>query len=572
MPKIPQYTSEADLRPTEVGVEATAAAARRGGAFFNQAAQDLKQLGSETANAGEQTARMAGSAIKGAGQVAVEYVDRQDKVKVSTAMTGGLATLEKDWQQTLNGNGLDKNDPNYVPPANPNDTTIAAKFQKDRVEPFLESLSQIPFGENGQKYAENKAAELRQHISQKMTADISTQAGNARVLNRITTVNNLGSLVATDPSFSTVDFAIKQLREEASHDLSNKNLTADQIGKLKIHDAADEQRLVHAAANAAISKSPDPEGAAREFIKRYPDLIKGDEANTFAKAAKAQLKANNYYDRQSAILEKQQADLAVHKAATELIASRVAVDPNDPSRLIVAPDFAKRALNIARDNPNAPSTATIVRTLLDWSESQQKKERVVHTDQAALNDILVGLSDPDKPKTKIDILQAALEEKLDPRATSLLLQKEQALREQPIKNPQFTNAMNGAKAILGDGEKGKANFAKFYQEFSTEVQRQERATGGLPAGSLSLSDENSLLRKTLKNYELLPHEKMLDHLTKNLGMGVTSSDEIIKLLNPNAASPAKPVELPPKDKLVKDQVYDTAQGKKKWTGTGFVNP
>src|SRR5580765_2301465 len=79
MPNIKTYDTPAlGLVASETGILAVAASARRGGAFFNQAAGAISQVGHEV-----------GSAIRDAGDVAVKYKDLQEK----TAGAPVFATL-----------------------------------------------------------------------------------------------------------------------------------------------------------------------------------------------------------------------------------------------------------------------------------------------------------------------------------------------------------------------------------------------------------------------------------------------------------------------------------------------
>ena len=71
MPAIPQVDAGiAALHPTEVGIDATAGAARRVGAFYNQQATAEEKLARETERLGAQTSELGttkGNLITGEG-------------------------------------------------------------------------------------------------------------------------------------------------------------------------------------------------------------------------------------------------------------------------------------------------------------------------------------------------------------------------------------------------------------------------------------------------------------------------------------------------------------------------
>src|SRR5579859_4104720 len=92
------------LNPTEIGVDATAAAARRLGAYGNQIADALNQTG-----------KNIGSALKDAGEVAVNYMDHRE---ISAGAANGaqfVSNFNDAWNQTV------KN-------ADPNDPSVKQKF------------------------------------------------------------------------------------------------------------------------------------------------------------------------------------------------------------------------------------------------------------------------------------------------------------------------------------------------------------------------------------------------------------------------------------------------------------
>src|SRR5260221_498635 len=128
------------LRPTEIGVDAIAAAARRIGTFYNQ-----------TAEARSDTGQRIGSTIKEAGQVAVDYMDHRE---ISAGAANGalfMANMNQAWEEKAKH-------------ADPNDTTVAAKFREETLEPALQQFQQGFNTEKSQAWAEHFVDQYRNHM------------------------------------------------------------------------------------------------------------------------------------------------------------------------------------------------------------------------------------------------------------------------------------------------------------------------------------------------------------------------------------------------------------------------
>lgn len=89
----------------------------------------------------------------------------------------------------------------------PNDATLGQRFREWDIEPTYEKfISGFSTGE-GKKWAEAQVANSRNHFNQKITADMSTRAGQAVLQNHDTMKNALSTMVMNDPS--TFNQAIK---------------------------------------------------------------------------------------------------------------------------------------------------------------------------------------------------------------------------------------------------------------------------------------------------------------------------------------------------------------------------
>src|SRR5262245_9779407 len=182
MPNIREFQTPAlDLRATETGVEATAAAARRIGSFYNAAGAALQRTGERF-----------GSAIRDAGDAYVRYEDHRQISQGAAEGAGIINGLNQEW------NDIAKK-------ADPNDPSVAQKFREERLEPTLEKFKSGFTTERSQQWAEHFTDQYRQHMFLKTSSDMSSMAADAIHMNMLKTGNSLGNAVFNDPS--SLDFA-----------------------------------------------------------------------------------------------------------------------------------------------------------------------------------------------------------------------------------------------------------------------------------------------------------------------------------------------------------------------------
>lgn len=513
MPNIRSYDAPQGLglNPSELGVDARAAAARRAGSFYNAAGEAIGDTG-----------RRVASTVSDIGETVVSHIDMRDRGDISAAATGTLANIDKAWTLKTKGNGLDPKDPNYIPPADPRDPNLADKFMQDNVQPALDKLNDIAVGANGQKFAQEKIDQIRNHLSEKFTADMSTMAGEAAVLQDRQTTNNLSNLVTTSPDFHSVDMALQMHKDAAAGWKSNPNVSGVQAGKMDEHFQLSQEQIVHAAAAAAISKSSNPVATAAAFSKQYPNYIKGDVVNQLAKAAEAQTKVNTYHDKSAVVAQRQLDDLNVHRSAADTLSKNVSIDPQS-GRPIINPQYFNDALEIAKRNPDAPSAAATARTMIDWGESQMNKSDHA-TDPATASTIDARMFVPENPTTKMDIMRAEADKKMSSADASLRM-KIIDQRDKLPTDPQFKFAMDGAKQLIdgrtpGERSMQAGKYATFMQEFLPEYQRQ-KAAGTLPPNALSLRDPNSLLSKSMEAYK----SPLAAAISGNGGIGIAPTPQ-----------------------------------------------
>jgi len=335
-------TPALDIRPTESGVQATAAAARRGGAFFNQAAEDMSGLGN----------RIAG-AVRDVGQQVVDYAQHREISTGAAEFAKMHARLTDEWNNTV------KN-------ADPNDTSVASKFNDKVLQPTLDKFSGAFLTEGGQRWAEQHVDSLRNHMFERATADMSTMAGDAAAANVRKASNAWSNTARNDPS--SVPFLLKNAESSVNAIVSSSpGLTPAAASKVRneVLQRAQEE-IVKAGALGAIEKSGDPEKAAASFAARWPQYVNAQEIDQFAKAAKSFKRMNDAEGRAA----RQQADYEAkndfNKKINDLETSTMPQKAGDPPQL--PGDYWQRLRDLAT-HPGAALEPGRLRTMVSQGEA-----------------------------------------------------------------------------------------------------------------------------------------------------------------------------------------------------------
>jgi hypothetical protein len=245
-------TPQLGLQPTEIGIEATAAAARRGGTFYNQAAAALTARGQHIA-----------SATKDAGDLAINYIEHRE---ISNG-AAKLAQIEDGytgaWQKFASNPNLDWNDP-----------TIVQQFRA-QMEPGLQQFKDSFITEGGKQWAEGRVDRFREHMFTKTAADQSTLSAAAIALNMEQTVNSATSRVYKDPSVKTLDDAIAGLHDSINATVdSSPTLDVSARVQAKASLFKQEEKLVNSAIMGAIANTGGDWKTIAENPKyaRYVDM------------------------------------------------------------------------------------------------------------------------------------------------------------------------------------------------------------------------------------------------------------------------------------------------------------
>jgi hypothetical protein len=425
------------------------------------------------------------STIRDVGDAVLKYEDHREISEGAAKGAQQISELNDQWNTTLKG-GKDA-DGNTIPPADPNDPSTAAKFRDTVLEPALDKFKSGFNTERSQQWAEHFVDQYRQHMFEKTAADMSTMAGIAVKVNYEKTKNLLSSAVASDPS--SLDFALKS---------------------------------VDHSVGAMADSSPNLDLEAVQ--KKYGEYVNGAEMKMFQKAAQTQAKVDAYHDKSAAIAQRQLDDLNVHKSATDTMTKNVSVDPTT-GQPIVNPKFFNDALEIARKNPDAPSAAATVRTMLDWGQSQLNKENKPVDDPVVKSDLMTRMFSADKPTTTLDLMRARADGKISDHTFQAYDGLVKELAETPLKGPVWQDTVSAVKGELvlsnvgmpGKDITGEGNYAKWAQTFIPQYLAKSRDRT-LPPNALDVKDPTSLISQSMAPFKRTVSQRANDYISSLGGM------------------------------------------------------
>lgn len=322
MPNIREFEAPAlELRPTEVGVEATAAAARRGGAFFNQAAQALTTTGERV-----------GSAIRAGGDAYVQYEDHRE---ISAGAAHGTQLIEgmtNAWNQTARG-------------ADPNDPSVAPRFREETLEPALERFRNGFTTQRSQQWAEHFIDQYRTHMLNHTTADMASMAGHAVATNFRQTTNSLSNTVRGDPA--SLDFSLSTLESSVDGVIaSSPNLTGANAGRVRNELLqSGREAIVKSAIMGAIERNPDA-GIRLSQDPRYSPFITGAEVQQFASYARTNQRLAQAEQRNATAQQEHQQRADFHRQFNALEQSTLPQSVGEQPTL--PPDYWDRVRELNR--------------------------------------------------------------------------------------------------------------------------------------------------------------------------------------------------------------------------------
>lgn len=314
MPRITQYEAPAlGLQPTDEGVRAAAAAGGR-------IARNFDQLASSAATVGGTFAKDMGGAVKDAGTVVLDYFETRERQAGAAAFAQMQDNLTNQWNS-------------IAQKADPNDPTVAARFREDVLEPTLEKYREGFLTEGGQRFAETRIEQARQHLFTKSAADMSSLAAQAVAVNMRQTANSFSNTANSDPSsvptlLGQVDGLVNDIVGGAP------NIKGVDAAKARM---AETQRLkesiVKSGAIGAIAKSGNPEATAKEWGERYKDFISGDELKMLASNARQQIRAARIDQSYAEHQAEKQAQRASDQRETQYLQRLYSDDPQQQAQI-----------------------------------------------------------------------------------------------------------------------------------------------------------------------------------------------------------------------------------------------
>lgn len=472
------------LRPTEIGVEATAAAARRIGAFSNQTAEALTNVGARLGRAG------AGAAD------AVDDAVTHHQVHAGAANFMGLVSGKtNEWNEIAKS-------------ADPNDTSIKDKFIEENLNPALDQFEQSFLTEKGRRWAEGKTQALRQHMFEKTSADMSALAADAVHQNVNKTVNLGINTVTNDPS--SLDFVRDSVKGSIADIAgSSPNLSPQSHAKVvtELSDKA-EREIVHAAISGMIAKGGDWQKVAND--PKNAAFINRPELDTFVRAEKVQQRHDEMEAKQAKIVDQQNTDRMAGEQINSII-NGITYDESDQPN--VPKGTVKALADVLRKNPTVSER---VRKDIQGEIARVGKTQgqVIKSDNETIkSDLNTRMMDPDNPTTRLQILEA--QDKLTPRTFRQLEAIQKEVEQGHLHDPAWKAVMQDSKSILGTDPIGAGKHGAWAPEFMKQYLAAKRA-GTLEPNALSLGDKTSMISKSLENYKRTPQQMMVDRVAHGL--------------------------------------------------------
>lgn len=300
MPQLKEYDPPAlALTPSDRGTDARLQAARRTGAFYNEAADLIKGGARSQVTAADDVTRsvsgVAGAVTEGV-KIYEDYAGHKEISAFAAASAKKFSDLNDAWDKSVKG-------------ADPNDPSVAAKFRETVLEPELQSLKEA-YSNTGisQRYAEQHVATMRQHFYQKTAADMATLAGQAVRVNIDQLSNSSSNAAFKAGDFHTTDYLLGQADTSVAAIVDSSNVKGALAAQVRgTMTEAMKEKIVKAGAIGAIAKSSDPERTAQEYADRYPQYLNGADAKALAANARQQIRADRAdaaYQRHNAEIDK----------------------------------------------------------------------------------------------------------------------------------------------------------------------------------------------------------------------------------------------------------------------------
>jgi len=481
-------TPQLGLQPTEIGIEATAAAARRGGTFYNQAAAALTARGQHIA-----------SATKDAGDLAINYIEHRE---ISNG-AAKLAQIEDGytgaWQKFAADPNRDWNDP-----------TVVQQFRAG-MEPGLQQFKDSFITERGRDWAEGRVDRFREHMFSKTAADASTMSAAAIVQNKEETVNSATSRVYKDPS--ALDDALAGLHDSINATVdSSPTLDVGTRARTKESLFKQDEKLVKAAVMGAIRNGGDWRAIAEN--PKYSKYINAPEIAQFEREEKFYDRVDRAEKRADKLDADNEARSRFHRDTNDLEFSLFDDNGNMTSIRDKIAQFRKIVESNRRGSDLEPGRVSSVLRGLESMAEKQARGAGAKDDPATVDDLTNRLFDPDNPTTVLQIAVARNDGNLSPKKASNLAGIVKA-QDAELKEPKFRAAISAAKGQLGPA--GLGRYSDFVTDFLDKYKNAKRNNALLP-NALNVNDPKSLIGETIEAHRPSWEQIVIFNATKGAGM------------------------------------------------------
>ena len=491
MPTIPEFNAPAlDIRPSEIGVESTAAAGRRLGAY-----------GSQIAEADVQTGRSIAGGVKSVGDAAEQYAAHQNISSLARHGADVMAAGTQSLNAYFSGADIpdDPNNPGAKKAAldeRLNNPAAAKQWLDSTLEPMLESYQQGAWTEGGQQYATRFAENLRTHLTTSAIADQSTGAGIAAKDNLQKTADGYATAAFNSHNLHDVSGYINSF-DHAIGAISTSSPTINADGQARIKEWAEQEKakIVTSAVQGRIISG----GSYKDITEAYPQYVQPGQNAQFERQETFYRKSAIVAQKQEILLNKQIAEQNTQSTINKSFSNNVSVDPNT-GHATVSPQFAVDMGKLPVNNPD-PKAAEHAKTWLDWAEAKQK-EPPVHDNPLATGLVLNAISNPaaSLDDAKIAIAKAEIAKTVTPQTASQLKQLATDLRN--INDPVLTKTMEAAKAIISPsmgagGQMDPKGYQQFYYDFIHNQYLPAKVAGTLPPDALDMKNPESMISKAI---------------------------------------------------------------------------
>ena len=574
MPQIKEYTAENDkLRPSDLGVEAYGQAARRVGAFYQQAGEVIKQSAQDKARAAEAEARAAQARAGAAGALATEEKAKAGALSGLTT-TAGTAVEQAEafagHQEVSHGvagfaeasNGMIQKWKDLVgnqATADPNNSSIRAGFLQGTFEPWAQKFIQGFRTPQGQDWANAEVAHLRSHLVETTAADMSTMAGIATNVNLDRTGAANANTARNDPS--SLDYLVGDpgkhngaIHRNVDYIVSTSGMSGTEAFKARTETAAkQEQDVLRAGALGGIEQSNDPEAFAKNFNSRwsasYDDPMLADQIE---RAGKTQARANQIdQDRGEREQDKQDKKLS-SQTREDYVTDLYSGNQTKTLKNVLADPRLKNAadrehlinLYVKAEKPEPPATVShqTMANLLPQIRSNQYKS-ITDVPKDMINKL--DLSDYMAANKEIDFANTP-----------------DGARINALKN-------NGSRAARKPISENRFNLTAPDAYARWDAERTRRM-GILRSEN---KDPNAVFDSSKPEY--MGGKNTLDQFRRPLS-GRIEDNGGVGAEQATAGKPVVPAQpgekkaaFPPPDKRIFDNVYDTPKGKARWKGDGW---